>query len=318
MVRPGSAPDLLSLSRETDDVWRLAHEADFSEIVPLLVDLLPRLEAACRSVDVDKERSAAFSSLARAYHATAAVLAKLGETDAAWVAADHSIGAAERAGDPLLMAAGTFRLALVFEAERRHEQVEHTVQTAVEAIGPLVAAGTPAALSVAGALRLQLAIVAARTNDADRAHREIEAARALGERLGQDGNDYHTEFGPTNVRLHEIAVAVDLGDAGTALRLAAGVDASGMSPERQARLLIDVGRAHLQRRNLPGALRALLDAERLTPEQVHAHRLVKNIMYDLARSEHRTDPRVRGLAQRCGVRVRRRLETLGVRFRIGF
>jgi hypothetical protein len=73
---------------------------------------------------------------------------------------------------------------------------------------------------------------------------------------------------------------------------------------QRARVLLDIARAHLQRRNVSGAIGALLEAERLTPEQVRTHRLVKNMLYDLVRSEHRTDPRVRGLAGRCGVSVR--------------
>jgi len=33
-------------------------------------------------------------------------------------------------------------------------------------------------------------------------------------RLGEDRNDYNTEFGPTNVQLHAVAVAADLGMPG--------------------------------------------------------------------------------------------------------
>ena len=38
--------------------------------------------------------------------------------------------------------------------------------------------------------------------------------------LGEDRDDYGTEFGPTNTALHAVAVAVELGDAGPALDLA--------------------------------------------------------------------------------------------------
>jgi len=47
------------------------------------------------------------------------------------------------------------------------------------------------------------------------------------------------------VGLQEVAIAVDLGDAG---RAAAAVDTSGLSAERRARLLIETARAHAQRR----------------------------------------------------------------------
>jgi transcriptional regulator with XRE-family HTH domain/tetratricopeptide (TPR) repeat protein len=298
--RPGH---VTALTRDVDRAWELTHGTGFGELVPLIIELLPRLEIASRS-SVAEQRSVGCTLLARTYQAAAAVLVKLGEIDAAWVASDRAIEAAERAGDPLMMAAGAFRLVLVFQADRRHDQAAHTAETALEAIGSLLRSGDPPALSVAGALRLQLAVTAGRTNDPDKAYRELEAARRMADRLGEDRNDFDTEFGPTNVRLHEVAVAVDLGDAGRALRTAAGIDAAALSTERQSRLLIDVARAHLQRRNVSGTIRALVDAERLAPEHVHTHRLVKNILYDLARSEHRSDPVVRGLAQRSGVRVR--------------
>lgn len=304
VIRRGPAVDIRDLARKTDHGWVLAHASDFTHAVPVLTDLIPRLEGACRWVD-QRQRPRAYALLARAYHAAAAVLAKLEQTEPAWVAADRAIAAAERAEDPVLMAAGAFRLALVFQSGRRYDEVRHTARTALDAIETMVTDGLASALSVAGALRLQLAVLAARTNDADGAYQELGLARALAERLDEDRNDYETEFGPTNVRLHEVAVSVEIGDAARALRLAAGLDTAGMSPERQARVLIDVARAHLQRRNVPGVVRALLDAERLTPEHVHTHRLVKNILYDLARSEHRSDPQIRGLAQRSGVHIRR-------------
>ncbi|HET9897469.1 MAG TPA: hypothetical protein VFQ44_21260 [Streptosporangiaceae bacterium] len=60
-------------------------------------------------------------------------------------------------------------------------------------------------------------------------------ASAMAERLGPGRNDYNTEFGPANAALLEIAVAVELGDAGRALRTAAALDASALSAERRAR-----------------------------------------------------------------------------------
>jgi hypothetical protein len=68
----------------------------------------------------------------------------------------------------------------------------------------------------------------------------LDQAERIGQRIGQDRNDFDTEFGPTNVQLHRVAVATDLGDAGEALDVAKQIDATGLSAERQARLLVDV------------------------------------------------------------------------------
>ncbi|MFQ6397572.1 hypothetical protein ACLMAJ_29515 [Nocardia sp. KC 131] len=90
------------------------------------------------------------------------------------------------------------------------------------------------------------------------------------------------EFGRvTDVQLHEVAAAVELGDAGEAIRIAESIDASTVFAARRGRLMIDVARARAQRRSVARALAALAEAERLTPEQVHAHRLVHACVRDL-------------------------------------
>ncbi len=115
-------------------------------------------------------------------------------------------------------------------------------------------------------------------------------------RLGEGRNDYNTEFGPANVALHEIAVAVELGDAGRALRAAATVDTTGLSGERQARMLIDVARAHAQRRQVHEAVAALSKAEAITPEQIRGHDLVRQLVGDLLTMQDPPGSELRDLA----------------------
>jgi hypothetical protein len=117
-------------------------------------------------------------------------------------------------------------------------------------------------------------------------------------RLGEGHNEYNTEFGPANVRLYEIAVAVELGDAGRALRAATAVEARGLSAERRARMLIDVARAHAQRRQVGEAVTALLQAEEITPEQVRGHALVRQLVSDLLTMQDSASTELRDLAKR--------------------
>ncbi|MEV7739353.1 hypothetical protein AB0O75_46260 [Streptomyces sp. NPDC088921] len=120
--------------------------------------------------------------------------------------------------------------------------------------------------------------------------------------MGEDRNDFDTEFGPTNVEIHAVSTAVELGDAGLALEVAQHVDTSGLSSERQARFLLDVARAHAQRRHVGEATAALLEAEALTPEQIHDHHLAREVIRDLIQlSERRVPESLRGLADRSAV-----------------
>jgi tetratricopeptide (TPR) repeat protein len=297
MLGGGRAPAFSTLRTNSDRAWELTHAGRYTELTNLLHGLVPELETAARSVAED-QRAEAFELLATTYQACSAALAKLGEPDVAWIAADRAIAAAERAGDPLLVAAGAYRLVFVFIAARHYAQAEETARTAADALRPMAEEGNPQAMSLWGGLTLQRAVIAARVNDADTAYSQLEQAARIAGELGEGRNDYNTEFGATNVGLYEIAIAVELGDAGRALRVAAAVDVTGLSAERRAQMLIDVARAHTQRRQVTEAVSALREAEDTTPEQVRSHELVRQLVSDLLTMQAPPSGELRGLAGR--------------------
>ena len=290
------APALGTLRTRSRRSWDLAHAGRYAELADLLRGLIPDLETAARAVPQDR-RAEVFELMAATYQACSAALAKLGEPEAAWIAADRAMAAAERAGNPLLVAAGAFRLVFVFISARHHDQAEETARTAAEALWTMADGGDPQAMSLWGGLTLQRAVVAARINDPDTAYDQLERAKQMAGRLGEGRNDYNTEFGPANVGLQEVAIAVDLSDAGRALRAAAAVDTSRLSAERRARLLIEVARAHAQRRQAGEAVTALLQAEQITPELIRGHVLVRQLVSDLITMQDPPAPGLRDLAR---------------------
>jgi hypothetical protein len=246
----------------------------------------------------------ASTSLTRRVPKTTAAFARQDEPDAAWVASDRAIAAAELAGDPLGVIAGHFRLAHAFVRLERFDQADRVVGGALDALRPFASGPSPApeVLSLCGAMHLVQAVANGHEGDRSAAHAHLDEATAIAGRLGEDRNDYETEFGPTNVQLHRVAVAIELGDAGEALEIADKLDASGLSAERQARFLVDVARAHAQRRQIGEATAALVRAERLAPEHVrthhHAREAVENL---LAQAGRRPPPALAELAQRSGL-----------------
>ncbi len=214
------------------------------------------------------------------------------------------MGAADRAGLLLLAGAGDFRLAHVFLAAGQLDQAERVVSVATAAVEPKARRdGPPELLSLWGALNLVGAVIATRQGQERRALERMRKAETAAKWLGEDRNDFGTEFGPSNVSMHAVSVAVELGDAGTALRRAETVDPSNLLPERRARFLIDVARAYHQRRQSDDVLRAITEAEALTPEQVRSHRYVREMVRDLLRDERRqVTPELRTLAKRVGAR----------------
>jgi DNA-binding XRE family transcriptional regulator len=300
MLNGHHSPALEDLRARAAQAWELAHAGRYADLTDLLRGLIPDLETAARALPQDKQPEV-FELMAAAYQACSAALDKLGEPEAAWIAADRAMSAADRAGSPLLVAAGAFRLVFVFISARHYPQAEETARTAADALWPLAGQGTPEAMSLWGALTLQRAIIAARTGQADTAYAHLERARQMAGRLGGGRNDYNTEFGPANVDLFEIAVAVELGDAGRALRAADTAETTGLSAERRARMLIDVARAHAQRRQVAGAVTALRQAEQVGPELLRGHYLVRQLVSDLLTMQDPPGSELLELSVRLGI-----------------
>jgi hypothetical protein len=117
-----------------------------------------------------------------------------------------------------------------------------------------------------------------------------------------DGNYLWTAFGPTNVAIHEVAVAAELGDYQRAAHLGQRVDASPMPMERQVRHRLEVARAlHFQRQQ-GDALALVLEAETRAPEQVRRHFMTHTLLHEWIRSRRvAPSPELHGLARRAGI-----------------
>jgi len=109
-----------------------------------------------------------------------------------------------------------------------------------------------------------------------------EAAGAA-RQVGTDANLRGTAFGPVNTAMHQVNVAVTLGDAGTAIDLARRIDLRAVTvTERKASPLIDVARAYFQWGKYEQAHAALRAAEDTAPQEVAARPAVATLARDLA------------------------------------
>jgi len=110
----------------------------------------------------------------------------------------------------------------------------------------------PEEWSVWGALLLTAALAAARDNDLGAAWDYLRRAGRAADRIRADRNDLWTSFGPTNVAIHGISVAVELGDVAETIWRAEQVNTTTLPSElleRRANVLIDLGRGYVQRRD---------------------------------------------------------------------
>ncbi len=252
-----------------------------------LVRQLPWLASAVRRHTVSggpADQRRAHAVAAAVYQTAAGVLLKHGDRTLAAVAADRSVQAAGLTENPLVMAAGARAQVHTLMASRHAREAVALAAMTAERLAHEPSASSDGMLSVRGALLLRAATAAARAEDRSGALGLLHEADSLARQLGRDANVCWTAFGPTNVVLHRIAAAVDLGDAGTAVQLAEEVDLDRVPlPERRAVLFIDVARAYLQWGKDERALAAVRTAERHAPEEVRDRPLVHRLLQELAR-----------------------------------
>jgi hypothetical protein len=160
----------------------------------------------------------------------------------------------------------------------------------------------PEQLSVDGALHLVAAVAVARAGDGKEALALLDQARSGARRLGHDRNDFWMTFGPTNVAIDDVAVALEQGDPARALRHAVAVDPSGLpSLERRSSHHVHIAHAHSLRREDDQAVWALLAAERFNPEGLRYNMLVRELVRSLLRRRRRPIAGLRALANRLHV-----------------
>lgn len=234
----------------------------------------------------------------------ARTLTKIGRDDLALVAAERARGAAWSSGDRADLGMAVYQVVCGLLPTGRAGLGE---QLAISTADELAAGGAAddAVHSVSGALWLIAAVAAARRGDVGAAAERLDHAQRHAAALGRDANLRWSAFGPTNVALHRVSVAAELGDAPAALAAAAELDPSGFAPQlrsRRAQVGLDLAWAHAFRRQDAQALLALLEVERAAP-QILRHNIYARTTLSalLGRARGPAGAHVRALALRTGL-----------------
>ena len=117
-----------------------------------------------------------------------------------------------------------------------------------------------------------------------RAWERLDRAERLAGMLGRDANHAWTAFGPTNVAIHRVSVAAELGDAGEALRAAEAVHEDRLPASlisRRAQVHLDLAWAQSQRKRDADATLHLLEAERIAPETIRHNVIAQEIVREM-------------------------------------
>jgi len=294
---PGTLRDI---ERMTDEVHRRYQAADYgaaTRILPALITSTDALVAESQG----GERQHALELQGSVYVAVAKLVTKVGNAELAWLTADRAANAALHAESATLGAAAAYQVACAFLKNDRLDDAETVALTTASNLRD----DTPTGVSLRGALTLIAAVIAGRRSDRAEATERLQRAQLLADQLGEEANYGWTAFGPTNVAIHRVSTAAELGDAGEAIAKAELLDVSAL-PEgllsRRAQIHIDMAWAYTQRRGDAEAVINLLEAERVAPQTVRYNVLVRELLREMLKRERRTaTPGLRALAQRAGV-----------------
>ncbi|MBX6768335.1 MAG: helix-turn-helix domain-containing protein, partial [Actinomadura rubrobrunea] len=238
--------DLTRLTNAVAAAKRKYQDCRYSAVIDSLPRLLADLRTACEAHDRDARLKVEALS-AEAHHVTASILLKLDHEGLAWLAADRSMQAARHSQGLTIIGSSARIVTHALMHGGHHSAATQTASTFAERIHRDADDKTPAFLSVYGALLLRGAVAAGQRADRDTAATLLDEAEDAGRQLGGDFNHRWTAFGPTNVQLHRVNIALQLGDAGTAIQEARRINLDRIPlTERKATLLIDTSRALTQ------------------------------------------------------------------------
>ncbi|MBV8992845.1 MAG: helix-turn-helix transcriptional regulator [Pseudonocardiales bacterium] len=289
------------LEREVANAWEGYQRSQYSWLTRWLPQLITSaLAAAARYGLTTDDGLRAHRLLAVVYQLATGFLTKIGEADLALLSAIQGLRTAHASGNKLAIGSLYRSVAHALLSISEYEQALALTRAASEALQPGLGAASPEYLSMHGTLQLVGALAAARHGDRAEAMTFLAEAQRCAHRLGRDANYLWTAFGPTNVAIHRVAVAMELGDGQVAIDLGPRIDTTGLPTERRVRHAIETARAFARRNRVDSALDTLLDAERQAPDQIRYHKLSRILVRDILRRP-RPPSRAIELATRMGV-----------------
>ncbi|MEV4539290.1 hypothetical protein AB0J82_36505 [Asanoa sp. NPDC049518] len=253
-----------------------------------------------------RQRLRAYQALAGAYLVASKLAAKGGDGTLAWLAADRAANAAAQLdrSSHALQALTSYQAACALaRIPGRTDDAQAVVMNALDTLASRHADGSTTARSVQGALLLQGSMIAAQSGQEQASGKLLAAATTLASALPGDQNELWTAFGPTNVEIHRVAIAVTLHQPSFAIRAGEQLNTDRLPAvlvSRRAQVHIDLAVAYTQVGGGPSAVLHLLEAERIAPQALtHNADAQAAIRMLLRREKQARTPGLRSLAERA-------------------
>lgn len=294
-------PDVGALTSQVADLWSAYQGSRFGYVTTQLPVVLRQGQAASDMLH-GRDRNTVTGQLALAYQVAAATLTKVGESELSFICADRGVRLAEESEDLTVVGSLLRSVAHALLANARYDEAVRVVDSGLMRLQPTAGQATPPRLSMLGSLLLVAAMAAARADDPAEARGRLKQAEHHARRLGADANHLWSAFGPTNVAIHRVSIAMEVGDVQAAADLGPRVNTAAMPVERRVRHALEVARAFSSLNQADEGLRMLLTAEQDAPEQVRHHFLTRQLVTTWMRTgRSQPSPELRRLAERLHV-----------------
>ncbi|WP_083935868.1 helix-turn-helix domain-containing protein [Saccharomonospora halophila] len=222
------------------------------------------------------------------------------QQDLAWQAATLARVAAERLDEPTFTAISAFGNAFALLGAGGLDLMEQVLTSS----DPGTA--TSGARQMSGMLTLASSLLAATQGRDAQQQAALDRATDLAAFTGE-GNAFWFGFGPANVGVWQLSVALECGEHARAVRIAEQIDPSALpATTRRAAYYRDYGRA-LARvpRHRDTAVRMLREAERLSPARIQRQPSLRTVLTELLTKTRSESARreLHGMAYRSGLPV---------------
>jgi transcriptional regulator with XRE-family HTH domain len=290
-----SAPDLRSvreLQLEVATIRERSAASDYAAYAPIVPAVITELHTLAQT------SGQARRLLGHALHTAFYAAKDLGHGDLAWQIAGHLHSTAQAIGEPLWIGLADFvrSHAMVGDGAR-----QRAFELSDRAAANLAGAGAD---PVQGMLHLSAALHAAALRRPEQSREHLWEARVIAQRTGE--TDFaELWFGPRNVGVWGVALAVEVGDGGRARELARSVDVDGIpGAGRRATFYADLGRGMaIDPATHARAVYTLRQAESLAPQMIRTHFYVRETVGQLLGERLPRDAAqtLRGMATRMGI-----------------
>jgi transcriptional regulator with XRE-family HTH domain len=300
--RLAGEPDVARLDEAVENAWDVWQDRrPFTQIGTMLPGLITEVRATIPVVD-GPERDRLLRTASMLYFLASAFTKRVGAHDVSLLAADRAMAAAIKAEDLDYRAAAAWNVGMILAEQGHTEVVVELAGDAAAELEPTLSNAMPERMSIFGALHLLRAMQFARLGDEPAAMSALDTAETVAEKLGER-NDFRTAFGPTDVAIYRVSVAVELSKPGEAIRIAQRIDVGAMpSVERRYAYYVELAKAYSIRAEDVAAVHMLLRAEKESAEELRFDVEVRGVVRELLRRESAlTRSELRPFADRMGV-----------------